>query len=202
MHDGSTFPVLSRSGCRTPGWRGCRSRRWCSGRHGYSGPGSRSATGGWPGAGACGRARCAPAGVGESRLAMRRRRYLRKPRARPREPVSGPRSACGRRICKQFQRRCSPGSRDGGDCASSCPGCSWKKVSIASLVAGQDHHQIVALVLHHLQQDFRSLRPNRARSRAGRVVGLSMNSTPPIAFLSTLGLGAVWPMYCRQGHRA
>ena len=28
-----------------------------------------------------------------------------------------------------------------------------KKVSMRSLVAGEDHHQVVALVLHHLQQD-------------------------------------------------
>ena len=65
------------------------------------------------------------------------------------------------------------------------------------LVAGQDHHQVIALVLHHLQQDLdRFLAVVALVLGAVEVVGLVDEQHAAHGLLETsLVLGAVWPMY-------
>ena len=57
------------------------------------------------------------------------------------------------------RRRCSRGSRCGARCASDKPGLLPEERVHPVLVAGEDHDQVVALVLHHLQQDLDRLLP-------------------------------------------
>jgi hypothetical protein len=59
-------------------------------------------------------------------------------------------------------------------------------------VAGEEAHELVAIVLHYLQEDF-----GRLLAVVALVFGPVMNRTPPNARLRTsLVFGAVWPTYC------
>jgi len=76
------------------------------------------------------------------------------------------------RRCAATRRARSPGNPDDARCASSARDWSGRSVH-AILVARQDHHQIVTLILHDLQQDLDGL-----LSVVALVLGPVRGSTP------------------------
>jgi hypothetical protein len=116
---------------------------------------SRSATGGWPGAAARGPAHCARCVRWRNAAAPAAPGTAQRSRAPIAEAVVlAGQHAIGDR--QQFVGRVVGKVDVVGD-ARAHAGVGLEEGVHAVLVAGQDHHQVVALVLHHLQQDLDGL---------------------------------------------
>ena len=110
---------------------------------------------GSPGASVRGRARCGCCGRWRSGAASSGLFdvVFRRPRLAP-APNSYPcRSSISSGDLDELWRVSNRGSRRGGRRASPFPGLERKKSSMRSLISGEHHHQLVAIVLHHLEQD-------------------------------------------------